>query len=408
MRFDTIAPRGTFIGEYMHACSPLETALAYDFWCAVWALGTCLGRDVFIPRPHSPVHMNWYIMLVAESGITRKSTAVRLARDIVSDVLGIQHLVEGRSTPEHLFDRLVDMPHMAIAVSELVTFLGRESYVIELPAFLTDMYDCPPQRSGGTVTRGQRVIENAYLTFISASTPSWLVSAVNPNVIEGGFTSRCLFIHDEQPKKRVPWPVDVGTMSHARARLVEAIAEAQAVSRVELLPAAMRRFEGWYRGRDTVTDMPFLASFLSREDAHVLRLAACLCINDGTLAIDRRHMDVAIKCIMHAKAGALQVFSARGTTVRLAQGIDKIARLLLEAGGIGVGHTPLYASVRNYVSASDFKIVIEFMIELGMVQAVVERHHRERRGGPAPRRYVRTDHTARQDKLKALRQAVLG
>jgi hypothetical protein len=352
--------------------------------------------------------MNWYVMLCANSGITRKSTSVRIARDTVSNVLGVEALVEGRSTPEHLFDRLVDRPHMAIAVSELVTFLGRESYVIELPAFLTDLYDCPKQRSGGTVTRGQRMIENAYVTFISASTPSWLISAVNPTVVEGGFTSRCLFIYDEKPKQRVAWPVDMHTMARVGDLLQHTVARAQEVQTIELLPAAMRRFQTWYKSRDLVTDLPFLASFLSREDGHVLRMAACLAINDDTLAIDVRHIVAAIKIIAHAKAGALQIFSARGTTVRLAQGIEKISRLLIEAGGLGIAHTPLYAGVRNYMSATDFKIALEYMIELGMVMAVIEGRMADRRGGQRGRRYIRTDHLTRKDKMHALRQAVIG
>lgn len=388
-------------------CSPLETPLAYDFWSAIWTLGSALGRSVYIPRPHSHIHMNWYVMLVSESGITRKSTSVRMARDIISDTLGVMHLVEGRATPEHLFDRLVQMPHIAIAVSELVTFLGRESYVVELPALLTDLYDCPKQRSIGTISRGQRVIQDAYVTFLSASTPSWLIGAVNPSVIEGGFTSRCIFIREERPKQKVPWPAQGAPVQHHGDLLLSTVQRAQTVRTIELLPAAMRRYQTWYKSRDTVTDVPFLASFLSREDAHVLRLAACLCINDGVLAIDRRHIDFALKAITAAKASALQIFSGKGTVVRMAQGIDKITRLLAEAGGVGVPHTPMYTAVRHYLSADDFNIILSYMHELGMLQIAMEGRSSERSGGRRPKRYFRTDATMRRDKMNALREAVL-
>ena len=372
MNYARIVPPDTFLSEYIHMCSPLETPLAYDFWTAMWALGTCLGRGVYIPRPHAPVYMNWYTMLVSESGVTRKSTSIRLARDVVAEVLGGMRLLEGRTTPEHLFDRLMDTPHMAIVVSELVTFLGRESYVIELPAMLTDLYDCPKHRTGGTVARGRRVLEDAFVTFMSASTPSWLVGAVNPSVIEGGFTSRCVFVHAEKPKQKVPWPTEASSVTQCAERLRVCIERAQSINRIELLPAAMRRYQTWYRARDTVTSDPFLASYYGREDSHVLRLAACLAINDGTLAISLGHVNTAIRIMTVAKANALQVFSARGASVRIAQGLDRVIRMLLEAGAVGVPHTPMYASVRHYMSAEDFRIVVEYMHELGMLSIGIE------------------------------------
>lgn len=395
------AERGTFIGEYMHMCSPLETALSYDFWSAVWALGAAVGRDVFIPRPMSPVHLNWYVLLVAESGITRKSTAVRMARDIVIDNLGIERVIEGRTTPEHLFARLVEQPHTAIAISELVTFLGRETYTIELPALLTDLYDCPAIRTGGTISRGAEVVRNPYLTFISASTPSWLISAVNPNVVEGGFTSRCMFIYDEQPKQRVSWPQEAESDAYARSLLAETVENARRTREIMLMPSAMQRFDRWYKSRDTHTDLAFLSSFYAREDAHVLRMAACLCINDGTLAIDRKHIDAAVKLITAAKAGALQIFSTRGSTVKRAQGVEKAIKLLRDAGPSGIGHTKLYASVRYYMHADDYKVMLDAMAELGMVQKAVE-PKTIGRGGPRGYRYFRTTKITERERMQAL------
>lgn len=387
MNFNKLVPPDTFIGRYLAASSTLETSRAYDFWCALWILGTCLGRTVHVPRPHAPIYMNWYIMLVAESGVTRKSTAVRMARDIVSHVLGVDKMIEGKSTPEYLFQNLIREPHMAIAVSELVTFLGRESYIIDLPALLTDLYDCPREKRGGSITRGEQVIRDAFVTFLSASTPSWLRTSVNPTVVEGGFTSRCLFIHDEKPKAKVPWPDGQVTRVIELAEDLDMIVKgAQAVQQIEMLPSGMSRFTSWYKNRDTSSIVPFIASFNSREDGHVLRMAACLAINDGTLAIERKHIDTAVKLIAHAKAGAIALFNETGSAIKIAQGIDRITQLLIEAGPVGIPHTRLYAAVRYYASADEFNIVMLSMHELGMVEKLVEQRQG---GGRRGVRYVR-------------------
>lgn len=402
MKYHNLVPPDTFIGRYLNEASVLETSEAYDFWCAMWALGSCVGRGVYVPRPHAPVYMNWYVMLVAESGVTRKSTAVRLARDIVTDFLGNSRVVEGRCTPEYLFDLLSLQPHTAIAVSELVTFLGRESYVIELPALLTDLYDCPQERRGGSITRGQRIIQDAFVTFVTASTPSWLQTSVNPTVVEGGFTSRCLFVHDEQPKRRVAWPVNNISKAGVLSALRDTVTRAQAVSQIDLMPSAMKRFETWYRQRDITSMIPFVSSFNSREDGHVLRAAACLAINDGTLAIDVRHINIAVKLIAAVKAGAINIFQDGGAVIKNAQGIDRITKMLIEAGPLGIPHTRLYTAVRYYLQRDDFHLTMELMSETGMVQTVTEGR---RGGGRRGLRYIAGDGMRSRTKMDALKQS---
>lgn len=402
MNFNKIAPPDTFIGRYMSAMSDVETSSAYDFWSAVWALGTCIGRSVYVPRPHAPVFLNWYVMLVAESGVTRKSTSVRQARDLVSHVLGVDNMLEGKATPEYIFQHLTQHPHCAIAVSELVTFLGRESYVIELPALLTDLYDCPKEKRGGSITRGEQVIYDAFVTFLTASTPSWLRTSVNPTVVEGGFTSRCLFVHDERPKKKIAWPSEAVThVTDLADDLKWATGAAQKIGYIEMLPSGMKRFQSWYKNRDTSSIVPFIASFNSREDAHVLRMAACLCINDGTMAIEKKHVDHAVKLITFVKAGAVQVFSDTGSAIKIAQGIDKIVQKLVEAGPVGIPHTQLYAAVRYYVQAQEFNIVMTSMHELGMITKMIDN-----RGGGGRKgiRYARAGNIANGRAMEELMQ----
>ena len=399
MNYNTVAPPDTFLGMYMHACQDRETPAKYDFWSAVWALGSVLGRSVYVDRPHAPVYMNWYVLFASESGVTRKSTAIRSARDVVSDVDGAHTLLEGKATPEYLFDWLASMPHTAIAVSELATFLGRESYVIEMPAFLTDLYDCPKERKGGTVTRGERVIENAYVTFLSASTPSWLRGAVNPTVVAGGFTSRCMFLRAEMPKKKIAWPTEDAFNTTRLAKVLGAIAaNAQAVGTIELMPNALKRFKSWYNTRDITSTEPFIASFNSREDAHVLRMAATLAINDGILAINNAHIATAVRLIKDAKQDAASIFLGTGLTSDVATGIEKMINILQEAGGLGITHYELMKKVKRYISSDEMTMIISIMQSQDMITVLKEKKD----AGRWPTRYVRSDGLNSKNKLADL------
>ena len=99
MNYKKLVPKDSFIGQYMEYMSVVETAESYDFWCALWAIGVGCGRTVFVDRPNSPVFLNWYIILAAESGTTRKSTAINSIRKIVNET---HPIITGKTSPENL------------------------------------------------------------------------------------------------------------------------------------------------------------------------------------------------------------------------------------------------------------------------------------------------------------------
>jgi hypothetical protein len=355
--------------------------------------------------------MNWYVIMCAESGITRKSTAVGYARDMVASTGA--NLIEGRITPPFLWQQMgvLTAEHgraeLCIAVSELVTFLSRDQTMMNLPAILTDLYDCPAHRvGGGSVSAGRVYIRNAFVTFISASTPSWLRSTVNPTVIEGGFTSRCLFIVAAQPKQRVAWPsaksTDVGLVT---SLLNDTVSRAKEVGRISLMPSAIDRFTAWYNRRDLTSEDAFTASFNAREDGHVLRLAACLAVNDGSLAVYPRHVESATKFIREVKTHAIALFQDTGVPAKISTGVSRIVETLAEHGELGLHRTQLHMRVRSYLSRDEFDIAIRIMHELRMLRILVEPSPRP---GRDPQRIIRDDRLTSRTLHKELRRQLLG
>ncbi len=365
------------MGDYLSFMNPLETAHAYDFWTACWLLSSSMGRSICVNRPGAPVWLNLYCILVAESGITRKSTAVRhatnFARDFCNDP--IPTLIENKTTAESLWSTLWkqsedhDRSAICISVSELASFLGREKYVETLPALLTDLYDCPELRTGGgTLSKGSMPVRNVYLSFLSASTPSWLLRAVNPDVIEGGFTSRVCFIVSEEPKRLQSWPepLDEALRSRITQRLRSITDRARDISKIEISEGGRKTFDRWYRSRQHHRD-PFRSSFQSREDAHILRLAALLCINDNTWHIQHVHIMSAIKVITQVREDGASIFEGTGSNSRFIIGVDKIRDKLLAAGINGLPQRELTKAVAAYMNAEHMNAVLDIMHDLGMV-----------------------------------------
>jgi len=374
MNYRKLVPPDSFIGQYMEYMSYVETAESYDFWCAMWAIGTGVGRGVYVDRPNSPIYHNWYIILAAESGTTRKSTAISSIRDILK---GSHPLLTGKTSPEALEVYLHDgsaengTARAHFAVSELVTILGREGYMNSMPGLLTDLYDCATERkTPGTLKSGEVIQKNVYVTFLSASTPSWLVTAINPSVIEGGFTSRVIFVVDDNRKRSIAWPKsrDGEHIEKVRESFNETCRSARDVSRIGISKGGLKKFTNWYNSRATHTD-PFQSSFEAREDDHVLRLGSCLAINDKTFELQSRHIAHAIKIMSEVKTSGSRLFSGDfSSNARLAEAVTRVREILLEAGTDGIKHGQLYKRIWYKLDTTELHTLMNVLHECGMVQ----------------------------------------
>lgn len=367
----------TFIGAYLRHNEQSETPEIYDFWGAVWSLSNIIGRRTYVNRPRAPVFLNWYIILVAESGTTRKSTAVRSATDIVRlHKPSYADIIEGKTTPEKLEITLglqtlsQGTAHGVISISELVTFMGRDRSTMAMPGLLTDLYDSPLQRkAGGTVSGGGIEMRRVFVSLLTASTPSWLQTSINPNVIAGGFTSRCIFVVSDQPKRRIAWPVH-GEGSYVElTQHIERIQErVPAYPVIELSASALQLFTKWYNKRQLHDDL-YRTSFESREDAHVLRLAACLSIDDGSFEINERHIKTATEVIHHAKLSGYELFSVQKQEHnRLETGIEHLRAVLVSSGVAGISMADLSLRMARYLRGAELQTTLRIMHELALIQ----------------------------------------
>jgi hypothetical protein len=333
-----------------------------------------------------------YLVLIGDSGIPRKSTSVAVCTDLVRRLYGAEGkigVIDARMTPEQLElilnERTIehDCAQMIVTISELAAFMGTESYGAGMPALLTDLYDCPDVRhGGGTIARGETFCKNVWLSFLSASTPIWLLKTVNTRVIEGGFSSRCIFVSANVPKQSIPWPDDTDTR-HDRAALSAMLFDikqrALDYGPIYMVPTAMELFRGWYADRPHSID-PYKQSFEAREDAHVLRVAALLSINDDSWEIQYKHMQIAIHCINAVKDTSGDIFERGIMRTKYAAAFDVVRTTLLSLGMDPIKRHVLTRKCRYWIQLEEFNIMLETMHDMKVIQRFVT--HPER-GRPA-------------------------
>jgi len=369
-------PKDSYIEFFMEHLKDQETPSEYDFWAALWTIGAVVGRNCYVDRPRAPIFLNWYVVLCAESGMTRKSTAISFASKVIDGVLDENVLlIENKTTPEKLWlemstrSKLLGEAHAVITISEMVTFLGREGYALGMPGLLTDLYDCPDKRvGGGSISGGARPILNPFVTFLSGSTPTWLTKAINPDVIEGGFTSRCIFISSEHRKKLYAWPSEQRRdLSGLRDFLRKLRSHALSIGKVSIDDEAKTFFVNWYKSRRYSQD-PYRRSFESREDGHVLRAAACICLSRLASTVNVQDLQLAVDAVTRAKVSGYNIFREHSFDLKLAHGLDKLREVLLDAGKSGIKNDQLFLKCRYQMKPGEYNVALDVLVEQGAVK----------------------------------------
>ena len=350
----------TFIDNYMSWMEDQETPLIYDMMCGYWALSVALGRDAIVDRPRAPVHLNMYMILVSESGIMRKSTSIHAATSIVREFLlrtnSKMQLVESQITKGALLDDLnrstlhYGSSQIILVASELAAMLGRGSQISGVPALLTDLYDCPNERTGGgSIHSGTINLSDVYCSFLAGSTPSWLDKAVRPEIIAGGFTSRCFFVNGRNRKQLVAWPkgeldVDTARREHLVEQLQAIATESRTFPRIGITDGAKDTFTKWYNARPIHKDV-YRESFESREDSHVLRLAGLMAANERAWYISDDHIRRAINLVAELKRYGTDLFTGVDIARHDVKTLRKMRKAILDAGSDGIVRSILYRNL---------------------------------------------------------------
>lgn len=376
MNYLQLVKSNTFISEYLKYCDNYETPQSFDFWGAVWILSIICNRKIVIDRPNNKLFTNFYITFVADSGICRKSTAVKIAKNILQSICNENsyHLLDSYSSQAKLIYELTKSSKMeqkcimAVNASEFTNFFNNKT-IIE--TFL-DLYDCPDRRIGyGTFSNGNISLNNVFVSCLSASTPDNYLHSMAKENIENGFTSRNIVIRAEKGKRKIPWGTEGGGTEQI-VKLGYKIGEfiRHESDKIVFTDQAIRCYSQWYVRRRTSTDL-YTRTFESREQDFVLKLSTLLAINDLSIEVTTEHVKTAIKIIQNVKKDAVSFFNNdlyKEEKDLLQITIEKIINIIHSKGQNGIKHRDLYLRVHNSCSIDDYNYIINILHELDLIE----------------------------------------
>ena len=204
-----------WIEAFVRYTQNTEPRESFKRWTAISTVAAVLQRKCFLRWGSETFYPNMYIVLVGPPA-SRKGSAMRPGRDLLNKI-GIytsanasswQKLVgslkEQIETGQGPDGKMVMHASMNIISTELTVFLGYESR--ELLSALCDWYDCTERFKYDTYARGKEEVPNVWVNLFGATTPSQLQAALPEGAVGSGFTSRVVFVYEEDKARMIIEP----------------------------------------------------------------------------------------------------------------------------------------------------------------------------------------------------------
>lgn len=282
-----------FIEAYLEFTDGHESTVRVRLWSIISVLAASLERKVFLDRGFYTLFPNMFIFIIGKSGIVKKSTSTAIAVDLfrqldnanmMSERLTASSLVEQMTNSGSIYDHEGEKRRQAAMfayASELSVFLVE--VFGDITPLLTTLYDCIPADSSKpwvyhTMGRGKNKIFGPCLNILGASTQAWLKRCIPTSEMEGGFTSRIMFVveNDHSPIL-VAWPELDPKLEEIKLKLVEDLRRIHyLIGEYKPSIEAKEWFRCWYDNHMRLivphNNDPRISGYMARKGDHILKL----------------------------------------------------------------------------------------------------------------------------------------
>lgn len=319
-----------WLNAYIKYTENSEPPQAYHIWTGISCLAGALQRKVYVKWGRSTIYPNLYIVLVGPSGRAKKGTALEFAKPLLKAAK--INMIEGAITREKLIRRMAtavsnftDMTtgeikfHCSISFlsDELSVFLGQHN--IKFLADLCNWYDSPARWEYDTKGQGTDTIDGLCFNLIAGTAPDWLPSILPKEAVGGGFTSRVVWVVEEDKGKSVVFPTIDTELEAALANDIECIS--MITGEFTLSKSGLDWYEAWYtreeentrKGKPAILD-PKLGGYCERRATLIKKLAMIMAVSEySKLIVEDRHFQRALDLLTRVEKKMPRVFGGLGS-----------------------------------------------------------------------------------------------
>jgi hypothetical protein len=316
------------LADYLEYSEMQESPKLYHTWIALSMIASCLERNVWIDRGFFKIFPNLYVMIMGDSAVYAKSTAILMGQDILY-MLGDHRptIFEGQITiPRLIMDlsamkkdqvsgKLIPDSRVLILAPELSLFFRDENQAKEIIYFLTDFYTGktkPWHKS--TVAGANGKIIDPCINFIGGSTAEWLATGLSQSDFGGGFVGRCIFVVPTTKPRKVANPHITDAQKAARERFVGKLLHIRSLrGEYKLSADASAFYEEWYLNRPDISPNDRLISYHKRKAENILKLGLMNAIMSDHDEISVDDLQWALDTLLSLEPAMPQAFQFLGT-----------------------------------------------------------------------------------------------
>jgi hypothetical protein len=375
------------VSEYVRlAGAAIPSPDSYHVLCCLSLMATLLAEHVALPLKSDMLHPNLYVMLLADTTWTYKTTSMKRGLKFLDKVYPDALLGSGGS-PEGLFYAISERPALSSLFfrDEAVGFFyeaGQKNYMTGFLDSLTKYYDCQSERRVLAGREGQTTrtvhIRDPRLSLMAGGTLTRFFDVIDEGKIMDGFLPRFLFSVRAGSASNMK-PLEVATIDYNRDNDL-------------LLQDIMRVF---LRGQREVTTHQsvldyhheYMLSLVTSEYARyggldfggvynrlaisVLKVAMLLAVMDSTknkVRMNKKHLENAILLAQEWKR-SVDYIVRTVSKPRKERQYDKLVAFLHECGG-----KTSQANIMTtfHIESRDFERMVSTLID----REIVERNGR--------------------------------
>lgn len=357
-------------GEYT---ADNEAPESFHLWIGLGTIAGATRRNTYIQMQHFDVLTNMFVILVAPPGTARKTTALKIGRNLLKEVPGI-HFTTKASSPAALIQQFSSLPEkdqqsLTCISYELGTFFSQNA--AEMVDFATDLWDGNPDWDKQTIARGVERITKPWFNFQAGTTPQWLGDYLTATAVEGGFVARSLFIFEDRRKLSNPIPKPNPALKTLRKELINDLVQISTLQgEFKFSGEAEKFYTEWYLDpkRFPAFPDPRVSGYYERKHSHVLKVAMALSLAErDELIIEEIDIRTALNLLESIEPGYHRSFSAVGKNIH-ATDMERILLQVAAAGDKGLDYGAIVRKNYHALPKRELDDIIEQLHQMGAVR----------------------------------------
>jgi len=366
-----------WLTEYLRYTSEHQAPQKFHRWIGISLIASALERNTVLDMKTYKVYPNFYVILLAESGVCNKTGAMDMGNDILIRLRDKTDIFAQKITPEAIIQRLARRCKMQgrkvirdgtslIYASELSVFLGKEIYNIGITGILISLYDGRDPFKYETKHGGVEVVRNPLINLIGATTPRWLKTGVFKDSLGEGLVERMIFIYASAPRH---WKAFQEATEYVETNLIHDLNLIRKEIRGQFgwEEDAKKWFKNWYE-EELPKECPSnkaLMGFFSRKHTNVLKIAMILSASHSSnMLLKCRYLIEALRIINDAEKDMGEAIKAMEETSRGAE-LQSVLEYIRRKGE--VDRSQLLRAFDHKLTAKEITEIIDTLTDAKLI-----------------------------------------